>query len=324
MNTPYRIVIVAVVLPMISCGVEAGYAAEQKSSVAIVSSVNGEAQIAHPNGAQQPDQPKFRGPIIYGDHLSTGKDATLGLFVGQNSLLTMKELSEVRIAESEKNRQILEMAKGKVCIAVSRQTTTSAQPFVLRTPSSFITATAGTLLSVDVETLPQKSQMQDGERGIVVLAAMRALPSSETAAGAVETYQVVEGSVDIVSLAPGGTSTSLRTGQSLRITGGVRGQPFTAPLVNCRAQEVQILPVHTNSPLPLQRLATQQHLQIAAAQSVETTQQPASLAAMAQTAGATPAVGAIPSGVYIPISNIPTNALTPTTPATITITLPNN
>jgi hypothetical protein len=72
MKSSIRILATAVLLLAIACHAQEGAAADQGSSVAIISSVNGEARIAHLPGTQQPGQPKFRGPITYGDHLSTG------------------------------------------------------------------------------------------------------------------------------------------------------------------------------------------------------------------------------------------------------------
>jgi hypothetical protein len=313
MKITVRLLILAVPLVLSFSAEQAGAAVnEDRGSVGIVSSVNGEARIAHPTGTQQPDQPKFRGPIIYGDHLSTGKDSTLGLLVGQNSLLTMRELSEVRIAETVRNRQILEVAKGKVCLAVSRPGDTGTGPFTVRTPTSMITAAAGTLLSVDVETAPQKSHLQQGmSGGVGTLVALAVPVATQGMASAVETYHVVEGSIDIVSLAPGPSPISLRSGQSLRVTGGVRGQPFVAPPVTCRAQEIQIIPVHTNTPAPAQKMIVQQQMQIVGAERV---------AAMAQVSGAVLSGGTIPGGIYVPFSN--DKSLVPTTRTTIQVRLP--
>jgi hypothetical protein len=308
MKTTIRL-IVAVILPItIPFSVEHVNAADQVSSVAIISSANGEARIAHPAGTQQPDQPKFRGPIIYGDHLSTGKDSSLGMLVGQHSLLTMRELSEVRIAETVKNKQMLEVAKGRVCLAISRSTDSGSGPFTVKTPTSLITATSGTLLSIDVEQPPQKSQVGDESNQLVVLVAM-----SEQAlkASPVETYHVVEGSIDIVSLAPGSSATSLRTGQSLRVVGGVKGQPFAAPPVNCRAQDIQIVPVHTTTPAPAQQMIVQQQMQLASAEPLPDK----GVAAMSQIVAAGPSTGTIPGGLYVPY----TDSVTTTT---VRVTIP--
>lgn len=308
MRTFIRIIAVASILSAPYFQTHEGTAADQQGSVAIISSVSGSTQVVHPTGIQQPDQPKFRGPIIYGDHLSTAKDATLGLLVGQNSLLTLRELTDVRIAETVRNQQMLDVAKGKVCLAVSKSSDIAAQPVILRTPTSVITAAVGTLLSVDVEPMPQKSQIQEIEHGLVVLTASRPQPSKEGVAPVVEMYQVVEGSVDIVSMASSAPPVSLRTGQSLRVTAGVRGQPFTGPIVNCRAQDVQIVPVHTNTPPPAQRMVVQQQMQLVGAERV---------AAMAQVSGVAPSSGSIPSGIYLPFPGAPSSART-----TIRITLP--
>ncbi len=324
MRTCIRVVPVGIILLTLCFQVTEGNAAEQGSSVAIISSVSGETHIAHPSGTQQTDQPKFRGPIIYGDHLSTGKDSSLGLLVGQNSLLTMRELSEVRIAETTRNKQILELAKGKVCLAVSRSTDSGTGPFTVKTPTSLITATAGTLLSIDVEEPPQKSHIGDESNKLVVLAAM----SGQALKGATaETYHVVEGSIDIVSLAQGGSATSLRTGQSLRVVGGVKGQPTVALPVNCRAQDIQVIPVHTVPPPPAQQLIVQQQMQIASAEpaAVES-HAPASsartAAAMSPSSAASSTSSAALTPPHIPISDTPTSKLVPTTGTTIQVRLP--
>jgi len=307
---PLSVAVFACLISPIGSG-EGKAAEEHLSSVAIISSVNGEAHLAHSTKGQPPDLPKFRGPLIYGDHLSTAKDATLGLLVGNDSLLTMRELTDVRISETMRNQRILDMAKGKVCLAVGRPGELGAQPIVLRTPTSLITAAIGTLLSVEVQPAPHKSHIQDGEKGIVVLTAARPQPSTETSAPVVETYQVVEGSVDIVSMASSGPPVTLRTGQSLRVTGGVRGQPFEAPTVNCRAQDVQVVPVHTNTPPPAQRQLVQQQMEIVGGERV---------AAMAQISGVVPSSSSIPNGIYLPF---PTDN-TPTVRTTIQVTLPND
>lgn len=310
-------IIVALLILSLSAAEVQAATNEERGSVAIVSSVNGDAKVSRATGTQPSDQPKFRGPIVYGDHLSTAKDATLGLLVGQNSLLTMQELSEVRIAEAVRNQQVLEVAKGRVCLAVSRPSEASGQPLLLRTPTSMITAAAGTLLSVDVEAMSQKSDLHHESNGFVTLAAMRTEGSKEPAASVVETIHVAEGSVSIVSLPSGSSSVSLRTGQSLRIVGGVRGQPVVASPVSCRAQDIQIVPVHTTTPPPAQQAIVQQQMQIAAAEPA-----PATVAAMSQIAGAGPSIAAVPAGLYVPYTYNP-DSLVQTAPTTIQITLPS-
>lgn len=287
---------------------------DDMGSVGVISSVNGEARITHSTEIQQSDQPKFHGPIIYGDHLSTSKDSTLGLLVGRNSLLTMRELSDVRIAETVRNRQILEMVSGRVCLAVGQPAAATTEPLMLRTPTTMITAAPGTLFSVDVAAAPQKSALQSGASGkLVTLIAMTGQADKRGTAPVVETYQVVEGSIDIVSLASGSSSISLRTGQSLRVAGGVRGQPFVAPPVNCRAQDIQIIPPHTTIPAPAQQMIVQQQMQTAGTETV---------AAMSQSFGGQPSNG-IPNGVILPYTGInPSNIPGSTTHTTISVVLP--
>lgn len=308
------VIVPLLVLSLLAGAVEAA-TNEERGSVAIVSSVNGDAKVARAMGTQSSDQPRFRGPIVYGDHLTTAKDATLGLLVGQNSLLTMRELSEVRIAEAVRNQQVLEVAKGRICLAVSRPSEGSAQPLVLRTPTSMITAAAGTLMSVNVEPIPQKSDRHHEGNGFVMLAAMQTEGSQARGASFVETIHVMEGSVSIVSLPSGSTSTSLRTGQSLRIVGGVRGQTVVAPPVSCRAQEVQIVPVHTTTPPPAQQMMVQQQIQIAAAEPPPGT----GISAFSPVVAAGTFDRTIPGGLYVPYTG---SGLGASTPTTIQVTLP--
>lgn len=283
-------------------------------SVGVISSVNGEARIRHSTDIQQADQPTFHGPIIYGDQLSTGKDSTLGLLVGQNSLLTMRELSDVRIVETTRNRQILEMVSGRVCLAIGQPASSTTEPLKLKTPTTMVTVAPGTLLSVDVTTAPVKSALQSGaNEEHMALIAMSTQKATGGTAPVVETFQVIEGSIDIVSLASGSSPISLHTGQSLRVAGGVRGQPFVAPPVNCRAQDIQIIPPHTTIPVPAQRMIAQQLMQTAGAERV---------AAMAPSSGGQPPTLTLPVGVFLPTQDSRASDIGSTTRTTISVVLP--
>ena len=296
-------------------------------SVGVISSVSGNAQITHSTATQPSDQPKFHGPIIYGDHLSTSKDSTLGLLVGQNSLLTMRELSDVRIAETTRNRQILEMVNGRACLAVGQPASSTTGPLTLRTPTATVTAGPGTLFSVDVAAAPQKSELSSESSGeLVTLVAMSAQGAKQMTAPVVETYQVVEGSIDIVSLASGSSSISLHAGQSLRMVDGVRGQPFVAPPLDCRTQDIQILPPHTTIPAPAQHTIVEHQIQTADAVS-HTQHRTEPAAAMSPSTGVQSSTVTIPTNVIIPTTIAITNAdptliLGPTTRTTISVKLP--
>ncbi len=281
-------------------------------SVGIISSLNGEARITHSTETQQLDRPKYRGPIIYGDRLSTGKNATVGLLVGQNSLLTMRELTEIRVVETVRNQQMLELANGRVCLAAGQPATSTTEPLKLKTPTSMLTVAPGTLFNVDVTAAPVMGELQNeaGEAHVIPVARPTQVAKDGTVP-VVETYQVIEGSIDIVSLASGSSPISLRAGQSLRVTGGVRTQPFVAPLVNCRAQDIQVIPPHTSIPLPAQRTIVQQQMQAAGTETV---------AAMVQSSGGQLSTGTIPSGVILPYTGA--TITIPTTNTTITLTLP--
>lgn len=287
---------------------------DDMGSVGIISSVNGEARIRHSTDIQQADQPTFHGPIIYGDHLSTSKDSTLGLLVGQNSLLTMRELSDVRIAETTRNRQILEMVSGRVCLAVGQPASSTTEPLRLKTPTAMVTVAPGTLFNVDVTAAPQKSAVESGtSEEHVSLIAMSTQKAKGGTALVIETFQVTEGSIDIVSLASGSSPISLHAGQSLRVAGGVRGQPFVAPPVNCRAHDIQIIPPHTTIPVPAQRMIVQQQMQTARTESV---------AAMAPSSGGQPPTLTLPVGVFLPTHDTPASDIASTTRTTISVTLP--
>ena len=286
-------------------------------SVGIISSVSGEARITRSADPQEANQPKFRGPIIYGDRISTSKDSTVGLLVGQNSLLTLQEFSDVRIAEAASNRQILQMVSGRACLAASQSASSTTEPLRLRTPTAIVTVAPGTLLHVDVTAASKESVLPsgaDGERRILTSAQV----AERATAPVVETYQVIEGSVDIVSLASSASPTSLRTGQSLRVAGGVIGRPFVAAPVNCRSQSVQIIPPHTTTPKAAQQSIVQAIRQTASqTASINTVK---TVAAMTQSSGGTGSSTTIPTGVIL--STTPTSINPTTAHTSISVKLP--
>lgn len=283
---------------------------EVPGSVAILAHVNGEAQIAHPKDAHPSDRAIYRGPVVYGDRITTAKEATLGLLVGQNSLLTMRELTEVRVAEAVQNQKILDVAKGSVCLAVDQSDGATA---VLRAPFSRITAGAGTLLRVDVEPTSQTSQLSDEERGVVILTGTRARSAQEPTVAGGEMIHVLEGSASVAVLSQPSSSspTTLRAGEAMRITNGVRGTPFTAPVVTCRVQDMQIIPVHINTPPPAQHLLIRQQIE----QPIIVG--PGPPAPVNDTIAAAPSAGTIPGGIYIPTTGSP-----PIVQTTIQVRLP--
>lgn len=247
--------------------------------------------------------------------LSTSNNSTVGLLVGQNSLLTMHELSDVRIAEATANRRILEMVSGRVCLAAGQPASTTTEPLRLKTSTAIVTVAPGTLFHVDVTAASKESVLPSGaprERPIRILTSAQV--AERATAPVVETYQVIEGSVDIVSLASGGSQTSLRTGQTLRVAGGVIGRPFVAPLVNCRVQNVQIIPPHTTTPKAAQHMIVKDLRQTASTRTV---------AAMAQSSGGTGSSSTIPHGVIISTTPLTLNPPPSTTSSTtITVKLP--
>ena len=317
-TTSRMLVTVVLVAPLFVSTAQANAAVSGDiGSVGVISSVSGNAQITHSTAAQPSDQPKFHGPIIYGDHLSTSKNSTLGLLVGQNSLLTMRELSDVRIAETTRNKQVLEMVSGRVCLAVGQPATGATEPLVLKTATSMVTIAPGTLLSVDVTTPPQKSALPSESSGdLVTLVATSAQGAKQGKTPVVETYQVVEGSVDIVSLAPGSSAISLHAGQRLLVTGGVRGQPVAALPIDCRAQDIQIIPSHTAIPAPAQHTIVKEQLQTASSESPTER-----VAAMSPSTSGEPLIGTIPTP-NIPITGRSASEILQTTRTTITVRLP--
>ena len=284
---------------------------DDMGSVGIISSVNGEARMTRSADPRQANQPTFRGPIIYGDRFSTNKDSTVGLLVGQNSLVTLQELSDVRIAEAGRNRQILEMVSGRVCLAAGQPGPSATEPLRLKTATAIVTAAPGTLLHVEVTPAPKESGLpgRASEEHIFRISTSAEVAERVTAP-VVETYQVIEGSIDIVSLASSTSRISLRSGQNVRIAGGVIGQPFGGSQVNCRVQNTQIIPPHTVTPKAAQQAIVEELRQTATAGPV---------AAMSQSSGGQGSSTTIPGGIIIPITGTPPPSIIHTT---ISVRLP--
>ena len=128
----------------------------------------------------------------------------------------------------------------------------------------------------------------------------------------------------LIRVISSGTHTAGRTPYTCHSLGPVllqrwmRGQPFAAPPVDCRAQDIQIIPSHTAIPAPAQQTIVKEQLQTASAESPTVR-----VAAMTQ-----PSAGQslnIPTDVITTTTNAnrdPTLILGPTTRVTILVTLP--
>jgi hypothetical protein len=226
-------------------------------SIAIVSSVSGEAVVRHAEDPKTPNPASFKGPVVYGDRITTSKESTLGLLLGGKSLLTVLEQSSVEIKQAAPGVKLVEMVNGRVCLATAKPVLGGTERTVVRTPSATVTAQPGSLFQVDVQgggagavqdMGPSPGREMDGGRAYRASLVAQAGPAGGPPV--IETFTVMEGSIDIVSQAAGASATPVHVpaGRAVRVVNGKIGEPFEAPPVTCRVQDLQKTPVHTAVP----------------------------------------------------------------------------
>ena len=221
-------------------------------NIAVISNVNGEAFVRPAEDPGRARAASFKGPVVYGDRITTSKDSTLGLLLEQRDLLTVLENSNVEIKEPKPGFKVIDMSSGKVCLATSRLMSKEEHPTAMWTPSMFATAQPGTLFQLEVNANPmatrnslrEKPALSEGRGYRTSLFA----ETNGAAAVTTETLAVIEGSVDIVSQVTASAPVRVTSGRAVKVVNGSIGEPYAAPSVTCRLQDAQVTPVHTTIP----------------------------------------------------------------------------
>lgn len=175
------------------------------SPVGVVTTLEGQAVVSRAALSQQPLPLKFKDRVFFKDRLSTKERSIARVLLMEKAIITVRELSTLTITEAAEPRRasVLDMASGKVSLAVARLRMTQGESVEVRTPHAVI-GVRGTFLVVEV--IPVST----------------AQPTSEPEAAVTNIY-LLEGAVEVFTHGAPTTPIPLGALQSISISGAEAG-----------------------------------------------------------------------------------------------------
>ena len=170
--------------------------AESPAAVGVVTTLAGEATVARA-ALPQPAAVKFRDPVFARDRITTGEKSIVRVLLGGKALVTARELSVLTISESPL-RSTVTLEAGKVAASVIKARMQPGEIIEFRTPNA-VAVVRGTVLIVEVT--------------------QGAAPADGGPAPITTTVSVVNGLVDVLSLAaPGAPPARVGGHESVHVT----------------------------------------------------------------------------------------------------------
>ena len=123
--------------------------AEDPHGIGIVTTLTGQATITRAAVPLQSSPLKFRDELFYRDHISTKEHSMARVLLGGKALITVRELSELTITEEPGRQSIVDLAIGKLSMAVVRSRMSPGETIEVRTPNA-VAGVRGTVLIVEV------------------------------------------------------------------------------------------------------------------------------------------------------------------------------
>ncbi len=222
-------------------------------SVGLVSNVTGKAMIYHEGQEAVAVDADLRTPVVFGDRIQTGVQSLIAVLVGDDTLVSMKELTELTVEEEEGFPKLIKLAQGQICISTKRK----SQSVTVKVPWGKVTIPPGSLVGIEVGSVNQQlqeAQAISSERflhrtalGAEGKTESAVLLASENASSTV-TVQVVEGSASLVSQITGKVAVTVTPTQTVQMVKGDIKTPFKSDIVQCQVQNIQKDPQHTAIP----------------------------------------------------------------------------
>jgi len=183
--------------------------------------LRGEAWVGQPGSLRQSRMLHFHADVAVGDELTTGRDSEVQVLIGQHALLTLYKDSTVRLSEQTRRRPAVRVIAGEIRLAVAR----ADQAIVVQTPTVSGT-TYGSLLHIRVgqnqQSLPATMDQNAAAR------TQNVVSLGEGGTGKVERIHVFEGNIQVQS-SPGRSSVTIQAGSGLDISDGQEVRVVTIP-----------------------------------------------------------------------------------------------
>jgi len=123
--------------------------AEDPRGVGIVTTLTGQATVTRAALPLQSLPLKFRDDLFYRDRISTMERSMARVLLGGKALITVRELSELTITEEQGRSSIVDLAIGKLSLAVVRSLMSPGETIEVRTHNAVV-GVRGTVLVVEV------------------------------------------------------------------------------------------------------------------------------------------------------------------------------
>ncbi len=121
--------------------------AETPPPAGVVTALSGEATLSHATAPDRPLPLKFRDDLFFRDLIRTKARSIARVLLGGKAVVTVRALSELTILQEPQQPMVVDLADGKVAVAVSRTHMKPGEEIRVRTPNA-IAAVRGTVAVV--------------------------------------------------------------------------------------------------------------------------------------------------------------------------------
>ena len=239
-----------------------------QSFVGIVSNMNGEARLHSAALGRQPQSKEvtLQETVVYGDRVETKQDSTLSMLVGDGTLVSMNEHSEVALEQTQHFPGVIQLMRGETCVSTKRRSGDRAKAVPVKTPTMIVRPIPGAMFRASFRDLsseqaateqrPQHTLTEFAQHNQGVFS-----PANRdvTARKRVETIEVLHGRVTIESQFGGFSPLTVYERYRVEVTDGKIGPQSKVSAPSCENQDLQKTPQHTTNPKELRQYIAQQH-----------------------------------------------------------------
>ncbi len=225
-------------------------------SVGLVSNKMGRATVIREGVMDESNILKFKEQLIYGDRVKTGQNSMLSMLLENETLVSMQEFSEIKIAQESDFLRIVHLLDGQVCVSTKKD----GNPVAIKAPTVMVTVQPGSMVSVNVQQDNNEGKSPSplpSQASLVLTSADSRLPSRHPSFSVAEQssgnniltkVHAHEGSASLVSQQVKKVKVDLVQKQEVRVVGYEIGVPYQGPDVPCQVQDIQKVPQHTATP----------------------------------------------------------------------------
>lgn len=180
----------------------------QTQPVGVVTTLTGEATLAR-TALPAPLILKFRDDVFERDRIATGEKSIVRVLLGGKAIVTVRELSVLTITE-EPGQATIDLASGKIGVAVVKQRMRPGETLNIRTPNA-VAAVRGTVFVVETHQVGTSQASGSGPAGSFVTTVDVKPPQNPQAAP------------DIVQVTVGGQTRDVPGGSGINAIGNTLG-----------------------------------------------------------------------------------------------------